>query len=176
MKKRIALLLTTTLLIVVNVVPVFATEADLNAEKANIAKHMNGITNSITTLVSYDNNCGEAAKNSMNQMVDGFAGDIKWSITQEEANYINYLQARVGNALETERIKKQNVGAMNDLVKVNPGFQPQLDAAIAECNKAVADRMAAEAAVIDAKAQFDALNMSIISGVKTISTTDSDAR
>lgn len=176
MKKKIVLFLTTAVLTVMNVVPAFATATDVNVEKMLITNHMKGITNSIITLVSYDNNCGEAAKNSMNQLVDGFAKDIKWSITQEEANYINYLQACVGNALETERIKKQNVGTMSDLVKVNPGFQPQLDAAIAEYNKAVVDRMAAEAAVVDAKAQFEALNASLVSGVMAINTTDPDAR
>lgn len=176
MKKKIALLLITTLLTVTSVVPAFATVTDINAEKAIIANHMSGITNSIITLVSYDNNCGEAAKQSMDQLVDSFAGSVKWSITQEEANYLYYLQACVGNALETEKIKNQNVGSMQDLVKVNPGFQPQLDAAIAEYNKAVADRMAAEAAVVDAKAQFDALNAALVSGVQVRHTEDPDAK
>ena len=112
----------------------------------------------------------------MDQMVDGFAGSIKWSVTQEEENYIHYLQACVGNALETEKIKNQNVGSMRDLVKFNPGFQPQLDAAIAEYNKAVVDRIAAEAAVVDAKAQFEVLNASLVSGVQTLGASDSDAR
>ena len=176
MNKKIALLLTTVALTVLSVVPVFATEADINAEKVQLSNHMNGVSNSIITLVSFDNNCGEAAKNTMNQMVDGFEGDIKWSLTQEEDNYIKYLQARVGNALEIERIKKQNVGAMTDLVKINPGFQAQLDAAIAECNKAVADRMASEAAVVDAKAQFAALNNSFAVGIQEKTVSDPDAR
>ena len=176
MKKKIALLLTTTLITVTNVVPVFATVTDIDAEKTLIINHMNGITNSISTLVSYDDNCGEAAKKSMNQLVDSFAGDVKWSIKQEQANYIYYLQACVGNALETEKIKNQNVGSMKDLVKVNPGFQPQLDAAIAEYNNAVANRMEAEAAVSDAKAQFEAFNNSLRAGVQARHTEDPDAK
>lgn len=176
MKKKIALLLTTTVLTVTSIVPAFATVTDINAEKTLIINHMNGITNSISTLVSYDNNCGEAAKKSMDELVDSFAGDVKWSINQEEANYINYLQACVGNALETEKIKNQNVGSMKDLVKVNPNFQPQLDAAIAECNKAVLDRIAAQEAVVDAKAQFEAFNNNLTAGVQAMGTEDPDAK
>ncbi|MDO4187493.1 MAG: hypothetical protein Q4D29_00755 [Lachnospiraceae bacterium] len=176
MKKKIVLLLTTVALTVLSVMPVFASETAISAEKALIANHVGGVNSAISTLVTFDNNCGEAAKTSMHAMLNGFNGDIKWSVGQEEDNYIKYLQACVGNALETERIKKQNVGAMADVVKVNPTFQPQLDAAVVDYNKAVADRLAAEAAVIDAKAQFAALNASFIDNIKGISASDADAR
>lgn len=176
MKKKIALLLTTAALTVTSVMPVFATVTDLNAEKAIVANHVNGVTNAISTLVTYDNGCGEAEKNSMHALINGFDKDVMWSAGQEEDNYMKYLQACVGNAIEIERIKKQNVGAVADLVKVNPSLQPQLDAAIAEYNKAVADHQAAEAAVVNAKAQFDALNLSFAAGRAAIGAADKDAR
>lgn len=176
MNKKLVCLLTTVALTVLSVVPVFASETDLNAEKALIANHLDGVTKAVSTLVTFDNNCGEAAKMSMHGIVDATNGNVKWSVSQEEENYIKYLQACVGNAIENERVKKQNVAALTDLVKVNPTFQSQLDAAIAECNKAVADRMAAEATVIDVKAQFAAFNAAFEAGRQALGTTDSDAR
>ena len=176
MKKKLALLFTTVALTVTSVVPVFATVESLDAEKAIVANHMNGVTSAITTLVSFDNGCGEAEKTSMHALVNGFEKDVLWSAGQEEENYMKYLQARLGNAIEIERVKKQNIGAASDLVKVNPSLQPQLDAAIAEYNKAVADRQAAEAAIVNAKAQFDALNLAFVNANKDRATTDKDAR
>ncbi len=176
MKKTVVALLTTVALSVMSIVPVFATETAIEAEKALVTNHVAGVSNAISTLVTYDNNCGEAAKVSMNALVDGFNGDIQYSVTQEEDNYIKYLKACVGNAIENERVKKQNIGAISDLVKVNATFQPQLDAAIAEYNQAVVDRMAAEVAVENAKAQFEALNLAVIVGNNAKYAGDSDAR
>lgn len=158
MKKSVKILLTTIALTVALVTPVFATESALSAESAMLEKKMAGFGSDISTLVTFDDNCGAAAIASMNQIVVNNRGDVVKSNIAEQQNYINYLNARVGNAIEIERVKLGNVNAMKDLCKVNPSFQPQLDAAIADYNKAVADHQAAVQAVADAKAYFASLN------------------
>lgn len=158
MKKSIKVLLTTVALTVAMVTPVLATESALSAESAMLEKKMAGFGNDISTLVTYDNKCGAADVASMNAIVNTVRADVVKSNIAEQQNYITYLNACVGNAVETERVKKQNVDAMKDLVKVNPAFQPQFDAAVAEYNKAVADHQAALNAVTQAKAYFAALN------------------
>ena len=160
MKKSVKILLTTIALTVALVTPVFATESALSAESAMLEKKMARFGNDISTLVTFDDNCGAAAIASMNQIVVNNRGDVVKSNIAEQQNYINYLNARVGNAIEIERVKLGNVNAMKDLCKVNPSFQPQLDAAIADYNKAVADHQAAVQAVADAKAYFASLNAS----------------
>lgn len=176
MKKNLVLLLTTVALTILSVMPVFASETAIEAEKTLITNHVNGVSSAISTLVTFDNSLSDAEKNSVHVMLDSFNGNIKWSVTQEEDNYIKYLQARVGNALEIERIKKQNIDAICEVCKVNATFKPQYEAAVADYNKAVADRMAAEAAVADAKAQFAALNGCIVGDIKTKNPGDTDAR
>ena len=156
MKKSIKILLTTIALAIACVSPVFATEKDLTAELKMINDGRQSLSNAISTLVTYDNNCGADAKNSIHHLVDLTQANVKSSSITERQNYINYLKAVVGNAIETERVKKANVNALTDLVKVNPSFQAQLDAAVAEYNKAVADHAAAEAAIAEAQKAFDA--------------------
>lgn len=160
MKRSLKVLLTTIILTVAVVTPVFATESTIKAESDMLSKKMAGFSGDITTLVTFDNNCGADAIASMHSLVNTGRSDVVKSNLAEQENYINYLKACVGNAVEIERIKKQNVGALTDIVKVNPTMQPQLDAAIAEYNKAVADHQAALKAVDDAKAYFAALNAS----------------
>ena len=160
MKKSVKVLFTTIILMVAFVTPVFATESSLSAESAMLEKKMAGFAGDISTLAQFDNNCGAAAVASFDQIIDNNRKDVFKSNVAEQLNYINYLNARVGNAVEIERVKLGNVNAMKDLCKVNPTFQPQLDAAVVEYNKAVADHQAALQAVADAKAYFDALNAS----------------
>lgn len=158
MKKSLKVLFTTIILLVAFVTPVFATESSLAAESAMLEKKMAGFGNDISTFVQFDNNCGAAAAASFDQIVDNNRKEVVKSNIAEQTNYINYLNARVGNAIEIERVKKANIAALTDLCKVNPTFQPQLDAAVAEYNKAVADHQAALKDVEDAKAYFAALN------------------
>lgn len=158
MKRTVRILLATMALTVACITPVFATEKTMDAETAMLQQKMNRFSNDITTLVSYDNNCGAADVASMNKLVDQVGKDVIKSTVAEQDNYIVYLKGVLGNAIENERVKKQNVGALTDLVKVNTTFQKQLDAAVAEYNKAVADRQAAEQAITDAKAAFAAFD------------------
>lgn len=158
MKKSIKLLVVTAVLTVAFATPVMATESTLSAESAMLTNKMNAFGNDVSTLVSFDNNCGQGDINSMHAIVDTVKSDVVKSNISEQQNYMNYLQAALGNALETERVKKQNVASLTDLVKVNTSFQAQLDAAVADYVKAVADRQAAEQAIADAKAYFLALN------------------
>lgn len=175
MKKSVKILLTTIALTVALVTPVFATESALSAESAMLEKKMAGFGNDISTLVTFDDNCGAGAIASMNQIVVNNRGDVVKSNIAEQQNYINYLNARVGNAIEIERVKLGNVNAMKDLCKVNPSFQPQLDAAIADYNKAVADHQAAVQAVADAKAYFASLNASFDAASLAKAATDAQA-
>lgn len=160
MKKSLGLIITTIALTVLCVTPVFATESKIEAESAMLEEKMAGFSNAISSLVQFDNNCGEADVLSMHLLVDIGTNDVVKSNLAEQENYIKYLQARVGNAIEDERVAKQNVGALTDLVKVNPSFQPQLDAANAAYAKAVQEHQLALNAVDAAKAYFDALNLS----------------
>lgn len=173
--KRIKLLLTTLALTAAFATPVFATETTLPAELQLIENRNTEIMNATSTLVSYDNNCGDNAKMAMHGLIDNIRADVKSSQISEDANYINYLKAVLGNAIETERIKKQNVGSLTDLVKVNPSFQPQLDAAIAEYNKAVADHAAAEAAIAQAQEAFMIHAQAMIATSQAKAASDADA-
>lgn len=156
--KLLKTLLATAALSVLFVTPVFATEGNLAAETNMLNTKMTGFKNDISTLVTFDLQCGAKDVAFMHGTVDQVTEDVIKSNIAEEQNYIAYLKARLGNAIETERIKKENVGSMTELVKVNKGFQPQLDAAIAEYNKAVAEHQAAIVAIDEANAYFAALN------------------
>ena len=175
MKRKISVLLLTVALAVATVTPVFATESNMAAEVKLINAQNDTLHNALTTLVNFDNACGQNDKLSMHLIVDTANGNVNSARITEEQNYITYLKAVVGNAIETERIKKGNVDALKDLVKVNPSYQAQLDAAIADYNKAVADHAAAEAAITAAQAEFDALNASIQAAKDAKAATDADA-
>lgn len=162
MKKSMKVLFATVVLSIAFVTPVFATESALSAESAMLAGKVNGFENDLKTLVQYDNLCPASDIASMNDLADRISADVEKSNIAEENNYIAYLNAVVGNALETERVKKQNVAALTTVVNSNPTLRPQLEAAVAEYNKAVADRQAAEKAVVDAKAYFAQLNQKFV--------------
>ena len=176
MKRSIKILLTTLALTIACVSPVFATEEKLANEVKLITDRNDNVSNALSSVVQFDNNCGEEAKNSMHHIVDIVSVDVISSRLTEEQNYINYLKAVVGNAIETERVKKANVNALTDVVKVNPSFQPQLDAAIADYNKAVADHAAADAAIITAQNEFDALQAQLAAARAAKGAADADAR
>ena len=173
--KSLKVLITTIILSVAIITPVFATEQALSAESAMLEKKMAAFGGDISTLVTFDNNCGAADIASMDSLVDTGRADVVKSNIAEQENYIKYLEACVGNAIENERIKKANVGSFTDLCKVNPTYQAQLDAAVIEYNKAVADRQAAVKAVADAKAYFAALNVSFDNASKAKAAKDPQA-
>lgn len=175
MKRSLKVLLSTVALTVLCVTPVFATETTLSAESAMLTNKMNGYGNDMQTLLSYDNNCGGEAVNAMHHLQNITSNDVKASNIAEQQNYIAYLQACVGNAIETERIKKQNVDSLTDLCKVNPTFKPQLDAAVVEYNKAVLDHQAANQAVVDAQAYFVALNQAFVNNALAKAAVDAQA-
>lgn len=175
MKKALALLLTTVALTVAFITPVLATEQTLTAESAMLTNKMIGLGKDLSTLVKFDDNCGAAAIASMDLLVDTGRADTVKSNIAEQQNYIAYLNARVGNAIETERVKKGNVNALTDLCKSNPSFQPQLDAAIADYNKAVADRQAAVQAIAEAQAYFANLNKTFNNIALSIAAKDAQA-
>lgn len=162
MKKSFKAMVLAVVLSIACVTPVFATEPTLNAETAMLVNKMNGFSGDVSTLVNFDNNCGASDIASIHGIVDAVRSDVTKSNIAEEENYIKYLEAKVGNALETERVKQQNVAALKEVCKVNPSFQAQVNAAVAEYNKAVADRQAAVKAVADAKAHFAALNQKFV--------------
>lgn len=172
--KKIKLLLTSLLLTVAFTTPVFATETTLPAELKLIEERDSIVGNALSTVVSYDNNCGAEAKLAIHSLVDIARGDLKSSQITEAANYINYLKALLSNKLETERIKKQNVAALTDLVKVNPTFQTQLDAAVVEYNNAVADRVAVENAIVESQKILDEHASKMINNVAAKGALDAD--
>lgn len=155
MKKTGRIILTALILSIACAAPVFATESNLTNEMQLMRNRRDTLANAVSDLAKLDDGQSEDVKAAMNYLVDLSASNIKSSSITERQNYIKYLQAIVGNAIETERIKKANVNALTDLVKVNPSFQPQLDAAIAEYNKAVEDHALAEAAIEEANKAFD---------------------
>lgn len=174
MKKSVRLLLATVVLTVACVSPIFATETTLPAEKNLITQNDANVRKAVSTLVKFDENCGSEAKLAMHTIVDTAQSDVVKSRISEQQNFIVYLNNVVANDLEAERIKKGNVAALTDVVKVNPGFQPQLDAAIAEYNNAVAKRMADQAAIGTAQAELNALHIQLLSEVSAIGLTDAD--
>lgn len=175
MKKSIKVLLTTVILTVAMVSPVFATEANLNAEIQALKTGNASLSNAVTTLVTFDDKCNPADKQYIHQMVDAAMSNYDKSIATERQNYITYLNQVVGNKKEIVRIKKANIAAIQDLVKVNPSFQAQLDAAVAEYNQAVADCEAAQAYIAVAQGEFDALQAGINENRAAKSAGDADA-
>lgn len=161
MKKFSRVLLATLTLTLACVAPVFATEKNLSAEMNLLKEKDATISNALDTIVSFDNNCGSEAKSAIHTIVDIAASDSTKGMTEEQLNYIDYLKKVVVNLKETERIKKGNVAALTDLVKVNPSFQKELEAAVAEYNKAVADRVAGEQAIITAQDEFVKFNAAL---------------
>lgn len=161
MKKFTRVLLATLTITLACAAPVFATEKNLSAE-INLLKGKDAtVSNALDTITSFDNNCGNEAKLAIHTIVDIADSDITKGMTEEQLNYIDYLKKVVVNLKETERIKKGNVAALTDLVKVNPSFQKELDAAVVEYNKAVADRVAGEQAIITAQEEFAKLNAAL---------------
>lgn len=175
MKKGFKILVATVALTVAMVTPVLATESTVAAETDMLNKKMGGFVGDISTLVSFDDNCGVPAVLAMDTLVDTGRSDVFKSNVAEQINFYNYLQACIGNAIETERVKQQNVGALADLCKVNPGFKAQYDAAVAEYNKAVADHAAAEQLLADAKAHFAQYNAQVIANGNAAKAADAQA-
>ena len=174
MRKSIKLFLSTSALVVALVTPVFATVEKLPDEVTMIQNGRTALSNDISTLVSFDNQCGPEGKIAMHTIVDISQSDAVRAALSEQENYINYLKAVVGNKIELERIKKGNVAALQDLVKCNASMQPQLNAAIVEYNQAVADLAAANAAIIEAQNTFAAYNNNVASTVSAKGDKDSD--
>lgn len=158
MKKSLGLMIATVALTVLCVTPVFATESNLDAEGQLLADKMIGYNNAVSTLAAYDANCGGSAAASMHALLANNGHDVFMSNSAECLNYIDYLNACLGNAIEAERVAKGNVGALTDLVKVNTSYKAQLDAAVIEYNNAIANTAAARVAIDNAKAYFNALN------------------
>lgn len=165
MKFSTKTLIATVALSVLMVTPVFATESNMKAEINAINKHVNTVGAQVGSYLQTDDGCGAAAKADHVQHADIVKAQVQALTAQEQANYINYLQARVGNALKDEAAAKQMVASLTDVVKANPGFQPQLNDAIAFCNTKVAERMAAEAAITEAKAIFATQNAQLDAAV-----------
>lgn len=175
MKKSLGIILATVALSILCVVPVLATENNVNAETNLLKQKSQTFLNAMLTLTSFDNNADEVAKKAMGDIARIGKSDMIKGVEEEEANYLKYLQAVLGNAIEAERVAKQNVGAFTDLVKVNPGFQPQLDAAVAAYNNAVAEHQAALVAIDATKAYFDELDKVLDGNGKALQMADPDA-
>lgn len=174
MRKMTRYLLVTLVLTVACATPVFATEKNLSDEINMLHDRSVNVGNAMSTVLQFDNNCGPEAKIALHTLVDIARADLKSSSRTEIENYIKYLKAVVGNAIENERIKKSNIDALTDLVKVNPSFQTQLDEAVAEYNQAVAERVMAEAAIVEAQKAFDEYKISIINEVEARGNADPD--
>lgn len=161
MKRTIKLILATLALATLFVTPVFATETNLTSEMNYIDNHVKTVGGQITSYLTTDDGCGKAAKIDHGTHAITVDGQLFNWVFAEEVNYVKYLQGVVVNKQETERIKKGNIAALTDVVKYNAGFQPQLNAAIAEYNAAVLDRAAAEQAIPEAQQAFAVLNASL---------------
>ena len=158
MKLSIKALLTTVALTVAFATPVFATETDLNKEMQYINNHFQEVGVQISSYLKTDDGCGAAAKvdhGTHARVVD--AQLLTW-VAQEESNYIDYLKRVVDNKKETERIKKEVLDNYTNLSKVNAQMAAMVPAAAADYNAAVADRMAAEVAIVNAQTTFLAYN------------------
>lgn len=161
MKKTLKVLLTTVALTIACATPVFATETNIDSEMKYIENHAKEVGVQISSYLTTDDGCGAAAKVDHGNHAKVVDSQLEKWTAAEEANYINYLQKVVVNKKETERIKQGNVNAMAEVVKVNPGFKPQLDAAVAEYNVALADRIAAENDIVVAQQRFTAFNLQL---------------
>lgn len=159
MKNVLKVLVTTIALTIACVTPVLATETDIDKEMQYINKHVEEVGVQISSYLTTDDGCGSAAKLDHGTHAKVVDTQLLTWVANEEANYINYLKQTVVNKKETERIKQQNVSAIAELVKVNPGFQAQYNAAVAEYNAALADRLATEASIDAAQQRFATFNI-----------------
>lgn len=161
MKRLSKILLASLTFTLVCLSPVFATEKNLSAEMNLLTNKYSTISNALSTITTFDNNCDAGAKVAIHSIQETSDAERAKGMTEEQLNYIDYLKKVVVAKKETERIKKENITALTDVVKVNPSFQAQLDNAIVEYNNAVADRMATEAAIITAQEEFAKLNAAL---------------
>lgn len=174
MKKFSKVFVATVALTVACASQVFATEPTLNAEINALKAGNDSLSNAVTTLVSFDNGCNPADIMSMHAIVNTAMSNYDKNVLSEKQNFINYLNQVVVNKKEIERVKKANIAAITDLVKVNPSFKTQLDAAVIEYNQAVADRIAAENDIEIAKNEFAALQAGINANREAKSVGDAD--
>jgi len=165
MRKSLKVFLATVAMTVAFVTPVFATETNIDAEMNYINNHVATVGGQITSYLTTDDGCGKAAKLDHGTHAGVVDTQLLTWVVDEEVNYVKYLQGVVVNKQETERIKQQNVAALTDVVKVNATFKPQLDAAVVEYNAAVADRMASQAAIVDAQTRFSNFNFALMQKV-----------
>lgn len=158
MKKSIKALLLTVVLTIAVVTPVLANETNLDAEKRLITNYHAKFDKEINTIAQVDNNGGQKEKAAVHTIIDAAHTTVVNNTKYEEKSYINYLNNVVRNYIETERVMKERVDTLTNNVKACPALQPQLDAAIADYNKTVADHQAAIAAIGVAQGQFDVIN------------------
>lgn len=162
MKKSVRTIALVMALTVASVTPVFATESSLKAEVKNISDSQAAFDTTITQIVKADDNGGQKEKAFMYYLVDAATAASTFNAVTEENSYIAYTNKSLDNAVELEKVAKNRVDLLTNMVKGAPSLQPQLDAAVAEYNQRVAERQAAEAAIGVAKDTFNALNASFV--------------
>ena len=132
--------------------------SNLDEELRILTNHEAKFATEVSTIAQADNNGGQKEKAAVHLILDSAAKDVLNNAKFDQNAYITYLNNVVRNAIETERVAKERVDILTNNVKACPALQPQLDAAIADYNKAVADHQAAIAAIGVAQGQFDAWN------------------
>lgn len=173
MKKSIRVLLTMALTVAF-VTPVFATETNLTAETNNIVDMQTKFGKEISVIVECDNNGTQKEKAVVHQLVDDATKAVLYNSVTEEKSYITFLNKALDNAVELEKVAKGRVDLLTNTVKTCPALQPQLDAAIVDYNKAVENRIAAQAAIPAAKDQFTNVNMSFLQAKEAKAANDAD--
>ena len=157
MKKAAKLVVTVTLLSIVMCIPVFASNPPSTEEKGQfLVKKSNAVAAAVDDLYKFAPDQASIAALKAHEAV--VAGQVDAFDKMSADNYVLYLKRVVVNKQETLRIKQQNVNAMADVVKVNPDFAPQLEAAKAELAAAQADVAQAQLDVINAQAHFAGLS------------------
>ena len=114
----------------------------LAAQQSTVETQLNSITSSM------------ADKGAASRHAADVAAQVKNYNRAEANNYIDYLSKAIVNLKETERIKKEVVDNYTNLSAVNPSYAAMLPQAMADYNKAVADRQQWEANLAKAKADF----------------------
>lgn len=151
MKKMNKLIVSVITLSVLIVTPVFAGAPTTEQMMNELDAHAATVQTQLDTLEKSMVPSGMVGFDAHEAVVQG---QVKNYSKAEADNYINYLKQVVVNKLETERIKKEVVDNYTNLSKVSAGFADKIPAAYADYQAAVADRMAAELAVEQAKVLF----------------------
>lgn len=159
MKKLSKLFVISAAITVISAAPVMAAEitdpATITTEAqliATLAAHQDVVATQVKAITDSMADKGAAAQQAAMAL-----NEVSRYNRAEADNYINYLNKAIINLKETERIKQEVVNNYTNLATVNPTYAAMIPQAMAEYNKAVADRQQWEANLAKAVADFSAM-------------------